>query len=583
MIGRDGDAEDDGRGVVAVLAELWPGAPTAGERLRRAVRFRRSAPPAVAERTADRIVAAGYTVGVAATLLAAVVAYAAGAPGAVSVAAPPAVGLCVTHAVHRTPVWRAEFRRSRAVGATATVVGLIAVRLRLDAPPERAAAFAADTASGPLAASLARHVAAARATPTTGLDDWAADWRTWFPALDRSVALLVAAADAPQPARDRTLDRAVSAVGDAVERRAGTFATEIRGPVTALYAGGVLLPLALVGAVPAATVTGLPVGATVFVAVYDLLLPAAVCLAGARVLLARPVAFPPPRLPRDHPALPDDSRRTVAAVAAGVTGGWIAASVAVADWAAPLSAVGFGLGPGLLVRFRPARRLRRRVTALERGLPDALALVGRRVADGVAVETAVRTAGDRLPPPVGEAFTVAARRRRTLGVGVRRAFCGDDGPFAETPTVGGRAAATLLSVAAEAGPPAGELLVTEAERLETLRDHERRARRSVAAVTDTLENTAAVFGPLVGGTTVALAGGLDGLSAATDGGAALETTVVGGAVGGYVLALAVLLPTLAVGLREGVDRALVGYRVGRSLTAATATFLLAVRATGLLV
>lgn len=569
-------------GLLAALARLWPGEPTAGDRLRRAVRFRRSVSPAVARQAAARVVAAGYVVGAAVTVAVVVAVSLTRPPVAVAVTAPPAVGLTATHAVHRVPVWRAQFRRTRAVGATATVVGLLAVRLRLGAPPERAAAFAADAADGPLAASLARHVAAARATPASGLVDWAADWRAWFPALDRSVALLVAAADAPPAARDRTLERAVTAVGDAAERRAATFATEIRGPVTALYAGGVLLPLALVGAVPAAAVTGLPVGPTGFVVVYDLVLPAGVSLAGARVLLARPVAFPPPRLPRDHPALPDDPRRTVAVTLAGGAGGWVVAGAAVADWAAPLAALGFGVGPGLVVRFRPARLLRERVTALERGLPDALALVGRRVADGAAVETAVRTAGDRLPPPVGEAFTAADRRRRTLGLGIRRAFCGEAGPFAETPTVGGRAAATLLGVAAEAGSPAGELLVTEAERLETLRGHERRARRSVAAVTDTLENTAAVFGPLVGGTTVALAGGLDGLSAA-GGTAVLETTVVGGAVGGYVLALAVLLPALSVGLRVGVDRALVGYRVGRSLTAATATFLLAVRATGLLV
>jgi Flp pilus assembly protein TadB len=574
---------------VGAVAAVWPGEPTASPELRRAIRFLAGgATPGQTAETARTVVAAGYVAAICAgTVAVGVVSLAwvtVGVP-AWSVAGPAVVGLGVAHTVHRAPVWLATFRRTRALGATATVVGLVVVRLRLGASPERAAAFAGRTGEGPLAASLARHADAARATPGTGLDEWADDWRPWFPALDRSVALLLAAADAPPGLRERTLDRAVAAVGDAVETRAASFAASIRGPVTALYAGGVLLPLALVGAVPAASVAGLPVGPVGFLVVYDLLLPAAVVIASAWILLDRPVAFPPPRLPRDHPALPSTRRRSALAGVTGATAGWLAATVAVGGWAGPPAAVGFGCGSTLLARFRPTRSLRARVTELERGLPDALALVGRRVAGGTAVERAVDTAGERLPGPVGEAFAAASRRRQTLGVDVERAFCGECGPFVRTPTATGRAAATLLAVAAGAGTPAGELLTTEAERLDTLRDHERRARRAVATVTDTLEQTAALFGPLVGGATVALASGLDGLSAASavGDGEPLSAATVGSGVGVYVLVLAVTLPTLAVGLRAGLDRSRVGYRVGRSLVTAQATFLAAAWVTGLLV
>ena len=575
--------------LAVVAATAWPWESTTSPELRRAIRFLAGgATPARASETARTVVAAGYVAAVCAgTVAASVVALAwvtVGVP-AWSVVTPGIVGLAVAHAIHRAPVWLATFRRTRAIGAAATVVGLVAVRLRLGASPERAAAFAGRAGEGPLAASLARHVDAARSTPGTGLDEWADDWRPWFPALDRSVALLLAATDAPPGLRERTLDRAVAAVGDAVETRAASFAASIRGPVTALYAGGVLLPLALVGAVPAASVAGLPVGPVGFVVVYDLFLPAVVVVASAWILLDRPVAFPPPRLPRDHPALPSTRRRTALAGTGGAAAGWLSATVAVGEWAAPLAAIGVGSGSALLARFRPTRSLRARVTELERGLPDALALVGRRVAGGTVVETAVGRAGERLPGPVGEAFAAASRRRRTLGVDVERAFRGEAGPFVQTPTATGRATATLLAVAAAAGPPAGELLTTEAERLDTLRAHERQARRAVATVTDTLEQTAALFGPLVGGATVALASGLDGLGAtsAVGDGQALSAATVGSGVGVYVLVLAVTLPTLAVGLRAGLDRSRVGYRVGRSLLTATATFLAAAWTTGLLV
>jgi len=599
--------------LLAVVAAVWPREPTASTELCRAVRFLAGGTTTVesdgaaptgadettstrvdettstrVDETADLVVAVGYVTGVCAGTLAAgavCVAWVTTEAPAWTVVTPAVVGLTTTHTVHRVPVWVATFRRTRALGTAATLVGLVAVRLRLGAPPERAAAFAGRVGEGPLAGSLARHADAAQATAGTGLDEWAADWRPWFPALDRSVALLLAATDAPPGLRGQTLDRAVAAVGDAVETRAASFAASIRGPVTALYAGCVLLPLALVGAVPAASVAGLPVGPVGFVVVYDLLLPAVVVVASAWTLLDRPVAFPPPRLPRTHPSLPSTRRRTVLAAVGGATTGWLVATVAVGEWAAVPAATGFGLGWASLARFRPTQSLRTRVVELEHGLPDALALVGRRVAGGAAVERAVATAGERLPGPVGEAFAAAGRRRRTLGVDVERAFCGDAGPFVRTPTATGRATATLLAVAAEAGPPAGELLTTEAERLDTLRDHERRARRAVTTVTDTLEQTAAVFGPLVGGATVALASGLDGLSAASavGDGTTLSAATVGGAVGVYVLVLAVVLPTLAVGLRAGLDRSRVGYRVGRSLTVATATFLAATWVTGLLV
>jgi hypothetical protein len=48
-----------------------------------------------------------------------------------------------------------------------------------------------------------------------------------------------------------------------------------------------------------------------------------------------------------------------------------------------------------------------------------------------------------------------------------------------------------------------------------------------------------------------------------------------------VLVLAAVLTALSTGLRRGVDRALVGYRVGMALLAATATYLAAVVAGGL--
>ena len=225
-----------------------------------------------------------------------------------------------------------------------------------------------------------------------------------------------------------------------------------------------------------------------------------------------------------------------------------------------------------------------------RGLADALALLGRRVADGRSVERALPVVADGLSGPVGDALSEGSRRRAALGVTVDEALAGEDGPFGPARAVGPQSVAVLAGIAAAVseGRPAGEALVDHADRLDALAESERAARRELATVTSTLRDTAALFGPLVGGATVALAGRLTGLggltggtaSAAGAGGvsgapaaaASLSVALVGPAVGGYVLVLAAILTALATGLERGLDTTVVGYRVGIALVTATGAF-----------
>jgi len=108
-----------------------------------------------------------------------------------------------------------------------------------------------------------------------------------------------------------------------------------------------------------------------------------------------------------------------------------------------------------------------------------------------------------------------------------------------------------------------------ADHVEDLQRVEREARRELASVTGTLRNTAAIFGPLVGGATVALA---DGMAAGTLGDP-LPTAALGVAVSTYVLLMAAVLTALATGLERGFDRGLVGYRVGLALLCAVGSLL----------
>jgi Flp pilus assembly protein TadB len=563
------------------------------------------------DRDASWVVVTGYRVGVIVGLLVVVVAAMLSGP-LVGLLVGTALGLATTHAVHRAPVWLATLRRTRALGAAPGLVGRLVLCMRLDPSTERAVRFAARTGRGPLARALARHERRSVNAPTSGLRSFAHEWREWFPAIERASTLLRTAAAAPPERRGRSLDRALESTLTGTTERLAAFVGAVEGPVSALYAFGVLLPLAFVALLPAAAASGVPLPASVVAGLYLVVLPVVLVAAGAWLLARRPVAFPPPRVGTDHPAVPDRRVRAVVAGGLAAIGAGIVTGTIVARWAAPVGAAGVGVGVALLVAVRPRRVLLARVKATESGLPDAMTIVGGAVAEGVAVERAIASAGDRLAGATGDLFARAGRRSDTLRVDVREAFIGEGGPAATVPSPRVHGAVALLAIAAREGRPAGDVVLELADQLERLRELERDARRQLATVTGTLSNTAAVFAPLVGGATVALAtgidaAGVDGLrSLSADVGAAtpsdgsglvgvtggapgdetgsgpLPVPVLGQIVGAYTLQLAVILTGLSTGLERGFDATLVAYRVGIALPTATVTYLVAFVAAGLL-
>ncbi len=559
--------------VVDALARLYPWPVEASDELGDALAFVESG------HDPETVVRAGYVAGCLATVLSTPLVLSP-LPLWGSLLSVLAVGLCVTHGVHSSPHLLAAVRRTRALGDTPALIGRIVLRMGIQPATESAVRFGAETGEGPLAASLADHVDRAAGTPRTGLLSFAEEWADRFPAVRRSAHLVVSAGSAPEGERTRTLDRALAAVLDGTRDGMAEFTAKIRGPATGLYAFGVMLPLALVALVPAATMAGYPVSIWVFVLVYNLLLPAMLVAVGTWLLVRRPVAFPPPAVTRAHPDVPDRTWPPIVAGLGVAVGGFVAIGHLGSAVLAPIAAVGLGLGVALTGVYHPVATVRGHVRDVEEHLVDALYLIGRQVAEGESVESAIDHAGDRVPGETGDVFADAAGLQRRLHLGVYDAFLGPYGSLADVPSPRARSTASLLAIAAEEGQPAGHAIVSMADHLEELGEVERETRRQLSAVTDTLENTASIFGPMVAGSTVALAGGMVGSGAEAADAATLPTDALAVVVGIYVLTLAVVLTTVSVGLRYGLDRSLVGYRVGRTLTAATAIYVCSVIVAG---
>jgi len=559
--------------VLESTARLWPGPVSVDDELDRALAF------VGADVDGETVHRASYAAAVALAVMGFV---ATTATRSTPIVAAPFLALATAVAVGGpvVPLALARAKRTRALGSAPSLVTRAALSMELAPSPERAAQFAAATSEGALASSLDAHVRRSAAGPETGFAGFVAEWKPWFPALERACTLVESAGTVPADQRSATLERARGTVLDATRDRMADFAGSIRGPATAVYAFGVLLPLALVSLLPALRAAGLPAPLRIVALVYDLLLP--LCLLGASVwlLARRPVAFPPTTVQRSHPDVP--ARRwpgpLVGCLAAALS--WWTASLVFPPWATPVAVTGTGAGATLVVHYRPIVQVRESVSEVEDGLSDALALLGRRVERGESVESAVAGVADDVPGPTGELLAAAARRQRLLGVGVETAFLGPNGALEAIPSDRVRSSATLLALAAAEGPPAGAAVTAMGEHLQELAAVEAEARRSVEQVTRTLANTAAIFGPLVGGATVALAGAMGSAGPLASGGAADGLGLV---VGAYVLVLAAILTALSTGLSRGFDRALVGYRVGLALLAATATYLAAFVGTGLTV
>ena len=555
------------RGVDALagLGRRWPVTATTDADLERALAF------LDADVDAETVLRAGYGAATVVALAAVPVVLLASPDHRAPLAAfSLALALSGPVLARRAPVAAATAHRTRALGAAPGLVARAVLRMRIEPATERAAAFAAETGDGPLAASLDGHVRRATGTPKTGLTTFAAEWADWNPALRRSMLLVAAAADAPPGERERTLDRALTAVLTGTRDRMAAFVADVRGPATAIYAFGVLLPLALVAVLPAGRAAGLPVSTDALVVVYDLLLPAALLGASAWLLARRPVAFPPPAVTRAHPNVPDRQWTVVVGALALGTVAFVGAGVVLPKWTRWIAAAGTGAGAVLVGATRPVVAVRNRVRAVETHLTDALYLVGRRVKEGAAVEDALAVAADEVAGETGDVLAVAARNQRLLRAGVHEAFLGEYGALADVPSPRARSAAALLALAAREGRPAGSAVVAMADHLDDLDEVEREARRELAQATGTLKSTAAAFGPLVAGATVALARGMAGTA---EFGGAVPTATLGLAVGTYVLLLAAIVTALATSLERGFDRTLVAYRVGVAVLSATGVYL----------
>lgn len=383
------------------------------------------------------------------------------------------------------------------------------------------------------------------------------------PAAQRATGLLSAAATAADS--NTLLDRAVETALDGTREQMRTYASGLQGPVTAIYAFGVVLPLALVGILPAAPLAGYQLPLLALALALDIFLPVCIVTGTVWLIARRPVVHPPPKLSASHPTMGNGLNVATAGLLGALAG--ILLTRFLPSWTIWITPTAWGVGAAFLTRYQPAVLVTDSVRTTQAAVPDLLALLGDSMTDGLPPEHALSRASE-VP---GTAGTIAADARtiqELLGIPVPDALGGDHGPLADLDDRQSAAITALVESASTAGEPGGRALTRYADHLDALAELERSVSADLARITGTLGQTAAIYAPAIGGVTVALATRLrdtsDTLATAGDGFALV--------VGGYVLVLALVLPALATSLQDGWCRVRIGSNVGRTLLLAGGLF-----------
>lgn len=465
----------------------------------------------------------------------------------------------------------AERLRLAAIGEAPRAVTYLTMSLQVRPALERAIAFAAEHVAGPFAERLRGALwdvhLRARVRIEDGFLAIAGQGEPWNEDLKRALYLIAHATREGSPeGLARSLDRARSLVFEGARRRLQGYAVGLRGPTTALFALGVLLPLVLGSLMPLlSTGSFAPVAIDVVEPRAGNPLPWILLLDVAFPLVTFAVAH---HVSSRRPGISPNSRRVpvrrshvVLAVPLLAISVFLMMSPETRLLSLGTLVLAFAV-PALLAVRVPVRETRRS-EALEREFPDALFELGSRLEEGRGLE---------------DSFAAVSRSLRGTDSGflfdrivhaIRYGGSADSAMQRESHTV--RASLELVVDLARKDPQvAGRATLEMSNHLRELRGVEDDMRAALRPTVDAMKATALVFAPLVLGVT----GGLHRLLAdafATFAPTPLDPTAFQLALGVYVLLTASAIVYFVVRIEAG-DRAMLAISLARTLPVAYAVF-----------
>jgi Flp pilus assembly protein TadB len=497
---------------------------------------------------------------------------AAGCAG-IAIAAPLAVFMWLVGYPERL----AKAVEAEAFGSAPEVVNYIVMSMELSPSLDKALAFAAENAEGPMAQELKGLLWKVRVREHATVEEALMAYASGLEGVNEELRsalynVLSASKESDREKMRSSLRRASDGVLAGTRQRVEGFAASLATPATVLFSLGILLPMIIGSMLPMMSMGGLDIAAVdsapaedwtrvfaVSVLAMDLLFPF-IAFAYASSILAK------------RPGLHSVALRESKPLADILLAGMVFTSFAVAAYAFgssvdmwglgwSLSALvlltGAGLSLWLVLRSHVRVSELRSLEALEDQMPDMLFQLGSRLGEGRSLESALEDVSRTMRDTEMGVFLsdVLARTRRS-GAGLHETlFAGRNGMLVRHPSAKLRATMRLVTeAAAKDQETVSGMLMTMSNHMRDLSASDKDMRLKLRSTIDSMRNTALLFAPVIMGVTVGLYGLLSGTFSEMNGSEAMPTPHFIAVIGVYLLATVATMTYFCSGIEKGKGR-----------------------------
>jgi len=526
------------------------------------------------------------------------------------------------NAIAAYPSSYAKVVRIRSLGDVPEILSYLVMYLKIVPNLENSVKFAATESKTTLAADLRKLLWDMEIRLHHGIDEaltaFSQYWGQWHEYLRRSLHLVKASVcEHNEVSRSITLDRALEVSLDGTKELMNKFVNALHQPTMILYSVGIMIPLSLVAMLPAASLVGIHLSLLEVFLLYDVGIPVLVFLYMWKILLSRPAAFSPPRIPPSHPELEGIHKHREGLIALIIAAlfaipFFVSLTPTVQAWPfvqihlyIPFSlfliwGVAGGCAWYCLRVYTPYKRIRDTIKAMEREFSDALYVLGKRLAEDRSPEESIQfTAQAMAGTKISEVLAHTGYLLQTMNISLRDAFFRPEfGSLKYVSSDRIKALTRLIVEGIQKSQQAVSLsIIRIADHLRDLQDVEAKIRDMLNELTSTLRATTTVFAPLIAGVTLSITTLITSILSSVQTqlseipeGPSLSMMPVSSSfsaqniqpeyfilvIGVYLLELVVLLTRFTNGINEGDDQALFMYSLGRTMIVSVVIFSLTV-------
>jgi len=526
--------------------------------------------------------------------------------------------LAVLQFLSEYPKTKAGYMMVHSMGDIPEVLSYIVMYLKLIPNMEDGIRFAARESNTSLGKDLKKLVWDLEVRVYQSIDDaitsFANLWGKWSDYLKRALHLIRSAVrEGSESERNITLDRSLDIVMEGTKNSMTNFANQLHQPTLVIYSIGVMIPLALIGMLPAASLVGMRISIFQIFLIYDIILPLLLFIYIRKVLLSRPATFNPPAIPSNHPDVENINKKENM-VEAAVLGTVIA-----------IPGVIFMLLPAVIMKgrlvdlvnrlntFLPVtlfilwgaaaavslyclrtytayKKIRDDIKKMEEEFSDSLYVIGKRITEGKPAEEAFQYAARTMEgSEMGKIFARTSFNLTSMRTNLNDALF--DKKFGSLKHVYSDRIRAVMHLFVEgvkkSYEAAGVAIVKVAEHLKQLQEVEKGIKNSLGTLTSTLKSTATIFAPMIAGITLGITKLISVTVEKMDFGSIPENDFLSGTsnfsfdirpeyfvlvIGIYIIQLIFLLMRFANGIDEGDDKVEYMYNLGKSMPTAVAFF-----------